>query len=240
MLAKEELARMIDHTNLRMDAADADIEKLCREAIECGFGAVCVREDKVPVAYKILQGKDVRIASVVGFPTQKTTNVEEMASNLSQYSTGSRCKETESAIHKGADEIDMVIGLAALKRWNYNAVEKDIKEVVKTAGSAEKSAIVKVIIETCYLTEEEKNEACRISENAGAHYVKTSTGYGISGATLDDIELMGKITPEFIGIKASGGINTLAFAQQLFDASQKYKPHAFRVGASKLVEEYMK
>lgn len=238
MQTKEQLSRMIDHTNLRMDATHADIERLCQEALDYHFGAVCVREFKVPVAYQILQGKGIHIASVVGFPTQKTKTVEEMIANLSQYSAYINCTETEYAIRKGADEIDMVINLAALKRWDYNAVEKDIKEVVKTAGSAEKPAIVKVIIETGYLTEEEKNEACRISENAGVHYVKTSTGYGTSGATLSDIELMGKITPEFMGIKASGGINTLDFMQQLYDASQKYKPHPFRAGASKLVEEF--
>lgn len=240
MLTKEELAKMIDHTNLRMDAEDADIEKLCQEAIECGFGAVCVREGKVPVAYQILQGKGIHIASVVGFPTQKTATEYEMIANLSQYTTDSRCKEALSAIHNGADEIDMVIDIDSLKGGYYRVVADKIREVVRTAKSAAESALVKVIIEAGYLTEKEKEDACKISENAGAHYVKTSTGYGISGATIQDIELMSKNISEFIGIKASGGVNTLAFAQQLFDASQKYKSHAFRIGASKLVEEYKK
>lgn len=193
----------------------------------------------MPVAYQILQGKGIHIASVAGFPTQKTKTAEEMIENLSQYSTGTKCREAEYAIRKGADEIDMVINLAALKRWDYNAVEKDIKEVVRAAKSEAESALVKVIIETGYLTEEEKNEACRISENAGANYVKTSTGYGISGATIADIELMGRITPEFMGIKASGGIDSVDFALQLYEASQKHKPHGFRAGSSKLVKEYM-
>ncbi|MCG2692511.1 deoxyribose-phosphate aldolase [Candidatus Parcubacteria bacterium] len=238
MITKEELAACVDHTNLNLDATPDDIIRLCEEAIECGFGAVCVRPHLVRTAAEKLREHDIHIASVVGFPTEKTTTFRQMAINLSRYGTGDKVRETEQAIERGADEIDMVMDLCAMKWGNYHFVEHDIRQVVIAAKRAHQATLVKVIMETCYLNTLEIALACKIAECAEADFVKTSTGYGVGGATLDDMRLMSKVLEEGVGIKASGGIHTVKFAQQLFAASQAFRIHDFRIGASKLVDEY--
>lgn len=227
VLIREELSKMIDHTKLDITATVSDIEILCEEAINYGFGAVCVRSDKVGVAKNYLVNSDVKIASVVGFPGKKCLTLEEMVEELSTYLTKNKVIEAREAVLNGADEIDMVVDLGSVKMGNYEAVRKDIEYVVKASGVP-----VKVIIETCYLTDEEKEEACRTAEIAGAGFVKTSTGYGTGGAMVGDVKLMGKVVSENVGIKASGGIRTARDALELYKASQKYKKHEFRIGAS--------
>ena len=236
MITKEQLAEMIDHTNLHIDATEQDIEKLCHEAMEYNFGAVCIRYDRVQEAASHLKGSNVHIASVIGFPTRKYSTFEEMIKEQSQNLIGNRLMELDIAYSDGATDIDMVIDIESLKSMEYAQVKNDIEVIVYETENMP----VKVIIEACFLTDEEKELACKIAEEAGAAYVKTSTGYGISGATLFDVELMSRVVSENIGIKPAGGISTVAEALRFYEASQKFKQHKFRVGASKLVNEYRK
>jgi len=230
---------MVDHTNLTLTTTQEEIKALCQEAIFCHFKTVCVRSSMVSLASHFLKNTPVLVCSVVGFPTIKTKTCDEMVRDLDQYTTESKVKEVISALREGASEIDMVIDLKALKKKEYHLVEEDIRAVVEAAASAKrKSHLVKVIIETCYLSEEEKVIACKIAECAGAHFVKTSTGYGTHGATLQDMELMSKVVGEKVGIKASGGVQTIEFATQLYNASQLIRPHEFRIGSSKLKEAF--
>lgn len=243
MLTKEELAPMIDHTNLNIDATAYDIEKLCQEAIDCKFGAVCVRLNMIPTVRSYLNiignGVNLNIAAVVGFPTKKASKVEEMIEDLSKYTIESKVNETKDALLRGANEIDMVIDISALKRENYDTVKYNIEAVVKAAKSYNTHNIVKVIVEAGFLTQPEKVEMCKIVQASGVDYIKTSTGFGISGATVEDIDLMAaNINNLSVGIKASGGVQTIDFAKQLYEASQEYGQRNFRVGASKLAKEY--
>lgn len=215
-----EIARYIDHTNLKPYATKEDIIKLCDEAIQYGFYAVCVNPYRVKLAKDYLSGKgaDVRVASVIGFPLGATP-------------TEVKVFEAKKALDDGADELDMVINIGALKDGDYEYVKRDIEEVVKVAH--EKGAKVKVIIETCYLTDEEKVKACELAKEAGADFVKTSTGFGTGGATVEDVRLMRKVVGPEMGVKASGGIRTYEQAVAMIEAG------ANRIGTSsgvKIVE----
>ncbi len=213
-MKRELLAKYIDHTDLKAFATKKDINRLCSEAKKYGFYAVCVNPYRVKEASEFLKGADVKIISVVGFPLGATF-------------TEVKVQETIMAIKNGASEIDMVINIGALKDGDYGLVEKDIREVVDAAHPMH--AKVKVIIETCYLNEDEKKKACILSKNAGADFVKTSTGFGSTGAKVEDIEMMREIVGERIGIKAAGGIHSAEEAIAMINAG------ATRIGASKSV-----
>ncbi len=214
-MRREELAKYIDHTNLKAQATREDIKKLCEEAKKFGFYAVCVNPYRVKDAKEFLKGSSVKIASVVGFPLGATF-------------TEVKVQESVMAIRNGASEIDMVINIGALKDGNYDEVERDIKEVVDAAHSM--NAIVKVIIETCYLTEDEKIKACEIAKRAGADFVKTSTGFGTAGAKVEDVRLMREVVGSNMGVKAAGGIHTAKEAEDMIKAG------ATRIGASRSVQ----
>ncbi|MBP7213138.1 MAG: deoxyribose-phosphate aldolase [Anaerolineaceae bacterium] len=216
------LAPIIDHTLLKADATGEQIDKLCREALEYGFGAVCVNSYWVKRCREALQGSSVKVASVVGFP-------------LGAMSKKAKREETEKAVKDGAAEIDMVINIGELKAGNLLAVARDINGVVSEAHKT--GAIVKVIIETCLLSEEEKINACLIAKEAGADFVKTSTGFSTGGATVEDVALMRAVVGENMGVKASGGIRNYADALKMIEAG------ASRIGASSgiaIVEEELK
>ena len=201
---------MIDHTLLKQDATKNLIEDLCKEAIEYNFASVCVNPTFVKLCEGLLKGTNVKIATVVGFPLG--ANTKEV-----------KAFETIDAINNGATEIDMVINIGALKDKDYKTVKEDIEEVVNAAKS---KAIVKVIIETCLLTEEEKIKACEISKDAGADFVKTSTGFSTGGATVEDVKLMKSIVKDDLEIKASGGVRDLKTAMEMIEAG------ATRLGTS--------
>lgn len=184
--------KYIDHTLLKSFATKDDILKLCNEANLYKFKSVCVNPVNVELAYELLKGTDVLVCTVIGFP---------LGANTSEV----KAYETTKAITDGASEIDMVINIGAAKSHDYDVVYNDILSVVKAANGV----LVKVIIETCYLTDEEKITVCQLAVKAGANYVKTSTGFGPSGATEHDILLMRETVGKDIGVKASGGIKTI-------------------------------
>lgn len=206
------VAKYIDHTMLNPDATKNQIKKLCDEAKKYKFASVCVNPYYVKYASEELRGTDIDITCVVGFP---------LGSNLSQI----KKFETQEAINCGADEIDMVLNISALKNNEIDIVKKDIDLVIEAANGK----VVKVIIETCLLTKKEKILACEIIKECGADFAKTSTGFSSGGATLDDVKLMKEIVGSNIGIKASGGIRTLE------DVKKFIKAGASRIGASKSV-----
>lgn len=202
-------ASYFDHTILKPAATAAEVAKICEEAKDYGFYSVCVNPCRVEMVRDLLVGSGVKVCAVIGFP-------------LGAHSTAIKAKETAEAVANGADEIDMVINVGALKDKAYGQVEEDINAVVSAAGGN----IVKVIIETCLLEENEKIEACRLAEKAGAHFVKTSTGFAGGGATVEDVALMKKTVGGNLQIKASGGIKSLADARDMVAAG------ADRIGAS--------
>jgi deoxyribose-phosphate aldolase len=209
---RPDLARVIDHTLLKPDATRDDLRKLCSEAMTWRFFSVCVNSVNVPFCRQQLTGSTVCVCAVVGFP-------------LGAMTPNAKAFETSEAIRAGADEIDMVINVGALKSGDYALVLDDIARVVGAAPGR----VVKVILETSMLTRDEKVVACALSKAAGASYVKTSTGFGGGGATADDIALMrGVVGPE-LGVKASGGVRTAA------DADRMIAVGATRVGASSSV-----
>ncbi len=210
-----ELASKIDHTILKATATVNEITKVCQEAVDYSFKTVCVNSANIPLVSSLLAGWDVLPIAVVGFP-------------LGAMSTKSKVFETKEAIQQGACEIDMVINIGALKSKNIDYVETDIRAVVTAASQT--STPVKVIIETSYLTNEEKILACSLVKKTEAAFVKTSTGFGEGGATLSDIKLMREAVGESISIKASGGIRTREDAIRLIEAG------ADRVGASASVK----
>ncbi len=189
------LAPFIDHTNLKATATPANIEQLCKEALTYRFYAVCVNGCYVSLAKQALQESSVKVAAVIGFP-------------LGAMSTEAKVFEAVDCVKNGADEIDMVINVGWLKAKNYDIVRNEIKTVKEAIGNT----ILKVIIETCYLTVAEKELACTLSVEANADFVKTSTGFGTGGATLDDVQLMKRIVGDKAKIKASGGIKDKATA----------------------------
>jgi len=194
------IAKYIDHTILKPTATETDIAKLCREAKKYGFFAVCVNPGRVVLAKKLLKNSDVKIASVIGFP-------------LGANSTKIKVEETKEAVKNGADEIDMVMNIGTFKEKDYQHVRQDIKAIVSAARKP-----VKVIIETCYLSKAEIKKACQIAKAAGAAFVKTSTGFGSGGATIEDVKLMRKIVGKKIGVKASGGVKDYEAALAMIKA----------------------
>lgn len=216
-----DILKMIDHTLLKPEATEEMVENLCNEALQYGFAAVCVNPYFVRKCKDLLKDSDVKVATVIGFPLG--ANTKEV-----------KAFETKDAINNGAQEIDMVINIGALKNKDYGIVKEDIKAVVEAAKG---EAIVKVIIETSLLTEEEKTKACQLSMEAGADFVKTSTGFSTGGATVEDVKLMKSIVGDKLEIKASGGVRDLDTAKKMIDAG------ASRLGASagvKIAEEISK
>jgi deoxyribose-phosphate aldolase len=211
----QKLTSMIDHTLLRPEATTAQIEQLCVEARRFGFASVCVNPTHVRLCTRLLQGSPVRVCTVVGFP---------LGASLPEV----KAYETRQAIRDGATEIDMVVNIGALKDKNADLVARDISAVVNTAHAS--GALVKVIIEAALLTDEEKIAACRLAKAAGAEYVKTSTGFGPGGATVQDVVLMRQTVGPEMGVKAAGGIRTLADAEKMVEAG------ATRLGASASVK----
>jgi deoxyribose-phosphate aldolase len=209
------LARFIDHTNLKPEATPADIEQLCREALEHEFAAVCVNPVNVRTAARMLRGSKVLVCSVVGFPLGATP-------------TQAKVYETRKAIRDGAREIDMVIDVGALKAGQNERVAGDVRALVEACN--EGGAQLKVIIEAALLTDEEKVRACLLSQEAGAHFVKTSTGFGPGGATVHDVDLMRRTVGEGTGVKAAGGIRTFQ------DLTKMLAAGATRIGASASVK----
>jgi len=208
-ISPEKLASMIDHTNLKPFATKKDINKLCEEALNHNFAAVCVNSEHISFCKEILKGSEVDIAAVVGFPLGASTPT-------------TKATETSEAINFGANEIDMVMDIGSFREGNYFAVGKDIGKVVQAADGA----IVKVILETGFLTDEQITKASQISKDSGANYVKTSTGFGPMGAFIDHIMLMRQAVGKDLGVKAAGGIRTARTAVRLVNAS------ADRLGAS--------
>ena len=200
----------IDHTALKADTTKEEIKKLCEEAIEYKFKAVCVNPTFVEYCSGLLKDSGVKIATVIGFP-------------LGANTSATKAFETRDAIEKGANEIDMVINIGALKDADYKLVEEDIAGVVK---AAEKKAIVKVIIETSLLSDEEKIKACELALKVGADFVKTSTGFSTGGATVSDVILMKSVVGDKLEVKASGGIRDYNTAKKMIDAG------ATRIGTS--------
>ncbi|PEQ96675.1 deoxyribose-phosphate aldolase [Bacillus sp. AFS006103] len=209
-MATTNIAAMIDHTLLKPEATRQQIESLCQEAIEYKFASVCVNPTWVSTAKELLQGSDVMVCTVIGFPLGTTTSE-------------TKAFETKNAIDHGADEVDMVINIGALKDHNDELVEKDIRAVVEAAKG---KAHTKVIIETSLLNKEEKIRACKLSVKAGADFVKTSTGFSTGGATAEDIALMRQTVGPDLGVKASGGVRSTEDVQKMIEAG------ATRIGAS--------
>lgn len=214
-----DIARIIDHTLLKPDAKPEEIEKICREAAEYNFASVCINPCYVPLAAGKLHDSSVKVCTVIGFPLGATT-------------TRSKVSEAEEAIASGAREVDMVINIGRLKAGDDMYVTNDIREVVGIAHN--KSCVAKVIIETCLLTDEEKEKACLLAKSAGADFVKTSTGFSKGGATAADVSLMRKAVGPDMGVKASGGVRSYA------DALEMIRAGASRIGTSsgvKIVDE---
>jgi len=207
----ESINAMIDHTLLKADASESQIRKLCKEAVEYEFCSVCVNPYYVKLCSQLLAGTGVLVCTVVGFPLGATL-------------TDVKVFETQLALGNGASEIDMVINIGALKSGDRETVQRDIEMVANTCH--EDGAILKVIIEAAVLTDDEKEVACRLAVDAEADFVKTSTGFGPSGASIEDVALMRRTVGPDIGVKAAGGIHTYAQAQQMIAAG------ATRIGAS--------
>ena len=210
---KKTIASMIDHTLLKPEATPAQVEKLCAEAAEYHFASVCVNPVYIPLAARLLKDTGVKVCCVVGFP-------------LGAIAPEQKAAEAASCAAMGAEELDMVIHVGTAKAGDWALVQRDIEGVVKAAAGR----IVKVIIETCLLTDEEKGKACEAAKAAGAHFVKTSTGFSTGGATTHDIALMRKTVGPEMGVKASGGIRDYATAMAMIEAG------ANRIGASAGIE----
>lgn len=207
------LNKYIDHTILKATASSADVQKLCAEAIEHEFYSVCVNGCYVADAKHLLQGTDVKVAAVVGFP-------------LGAMTTAAKVFEAKEAVENGASEIDMVINVAKLKDGEFDYVENEIRQIKE----AIRDNVLKVIIETCYLTDEEKVKACELSLVAKADFVKTSTGFGTDGATYEDVKLMKSVVGDNAKVKASGGVRDKETAQKYVDLG------AERLGTSSGIE----
>jgi deoxyribose-phosphate aldolase len=216
---KDGFARYFDHTLLKPDATPKQVAQLCDEALRHGFAAVCVNPVNVKLSAQLLEGSRVAVCAVVGFPLGATT-------------TEVKVFEAQQVIHHGATEVDMVMNIGALKCQDYDVVKGDIAAVAETCHA--RNAILKLIIETALLTDKEKEVACQLAVAADADFVKTSTGFGPGGATVEDVALMRRVVGPTLGIKAAGGIRTYADAQGMIKAG------ASRIGASasvKIMEE---
>ncbi|MFA7637493.1 MAG: deoxyribose-phosphate aldolase [Monoglobales bacterium] len=204
------ISSYIDHTLLKQNAIAEQIERLCHEAVQYGFASVCVNPYRVEQVYMLLKNTNVKVCTVIGFPLGATT-------------TRTKCFEAVETAENGATEVDMVINVGAVKDGNWELVKKDIGEVVSAVSGR---ADVKVILETCLLTDDEKRRACIISKEAGAAFVKTSTGFSQSGATISDVSLMRSVVGDDMGVKASGGIGDYSTAIAMIKAG------ASRIGTS--------
>ena len=204
-----ELNRYFDHTLLKQDATLDGITKLCEEARKYEFASVCVNPDFVPTAAKLLKGSPVKVCTVIGFP-------------LGANSTATKVFETKDAIDNGAEEIDMVINVSHVKMGEWGLVTKEIRKIKEACGET----LLKVILETCLLTDEEIVKSCQCAIDAGADYVKTSTGFSKGGATVHAVRLMRETVGDKLGVKASGGIHTKEEALAMIEAG------ASRIGAS--------
>ncbi|MDE1853817.1 MAG: deoxyribose-phosphate aldolase [Thaumarchaeota archaeon] len=219
LTARTDLARLIDHTLLRASTTKADVDRLCGDALEYNFWSVCLPPLYVRQAAQRLRGSETRVCAVVGFP-------------LGQSKTEAKLAEAESAIDDGARELDMVADIGALRSGDNEAFYVDISTVADLCQRS--NTILKVILECCYLTDEEKIRGARLAERAGANFVKTSTGFGPGGATPADVVLLRKALTKKTGVKAAGGISTLGAALQMLEAG------ADRIGTSsgvKIMEE---
>lgn len=204
-----EINQYIDHTLLKPESRQDQIDKLIREAKTYNFASVCINPTWVSYAAKALEGTDIKVCTVIGFPLGATTSAV-------------KAFETKDAISHGADEVDMVINIGQAKSGHFAFVEEDIRAVVEASGDK----LVKVIIETCLLTDEEKIKACQAAVAAGADFVKTSTGFSIAGAKLEDVRLMRQTVGPDVGVKAAGGTRSLEDAQAFIEAG------ATRIGTS--------
>jgi len=211
-ISRQQLAKMIDHTQIKPTATKDEIVKLCKEAEKHGFWCVCVNSTYVSLAKQLLRETNVKVASTAGFP---------FGSSLPEV----KAFEARKAVENGASEIDMVINIGALKSGDYETVKRDIGMVVDVKRLHDKGLVIKVIIETGYLTREEKVMACKIAKEAGADFVKTSTGF-VGGATVEDVRLMRETVGRDMGVKAAGGIRTLKEALAMIQAG------ANRIGTS--------
>ena len=219
-LSVKQLAGMIDHTFLKPFGTAENIEKLCDEARKYEFAMVAINPAEVETCVKLLEGSPVRVGAAIGFPLGQTT-------------TECKAFETRDAIAKGATEIDTVINVRALQKGRLDIVKKEIEEMVAICRPA--GVICKVILETCYLSDAEKETVCRIAKEAGVDFVKTSTGFGTAGATVEDVALMRRVVGPEIGVKAAGGIRYLDTALAMIKAG------ATRIGTSSgvtIVEAY--
>lgn len=208
------LNKLIDHTLLKADATSEQIKQLCQEAKDYDFKSVCVNPAFVPQAAKLLKGTDVEVCTVIGFP-------------LGANTTATKVFEAKDAIANGATEVDMVINISLAKDGQWEAVEEEIKQI---AEAVKDQAILKVIVETALLTDEEIKKATEATVNAGADFVKTSTGFSTRGASLNDVQIMHSVTQGQIGIKASGGVSNRQDALNMVEAG------ATRIGASKGIQ----
>lgn len=213
-MSKKEIASYIDHTLLKPESTEEDVIQLCKEAFTYQFKSVCINSNWVIPAVKYLKQTDIGVTTVIGFPLGATT-------------TKTKVYEANEAVENGATELDMVMQIGALKANDDELVFNDIHEVVK---ATENAALVKVIIETGLLTDEEKVRACNIAKEAGAHFVKTSTGFNGGGATIEDIRLMRQTVGDSVGVKASGGIRSYDELQEMIAAG------ANRIGTSSGVQ----
>jgi len=213
---RNELAERIDHTLLGPTATREGVVTLCEEAVRHGVAAACVNPYHATVAHEALKGSPVKLCVVIGFPHGMTTS-------------GTKAEEAREAVAAGADELDMVINVAALKEGDYKAVEKDIQGVCAAAQATDRPVTVKVILETALLTDEEKVTGAKLAKKAGADYVKTSTGFGPGGATVEDVALLRKTVGEEMGVKAAGGIRDYETALAMIEAG------ASRIGASRTI-----
>lgn len=210
--------KLIDHTVLKAFATSEDITKLCKEALEYDFASVCVNPANVSLASSLLKDSDVLVCTVIGFPLGANTIEIKQA-------------ETMDAVNNGAQEIDMVINVGKAKEHDYEYITNEIKAVVEAASGN----LVKVILETCYLTSEEIAEVCKCASIAGAQFVKTSTGFGTGGAKVEDVKLMRESILDTMSVKASGGVRTLEDLEKMVEAG------ASRIGASSgaaIIKEY--
>ena len=208
-MKSREIAKYIDHTLLKPEASEEAVRKLCAEARDFGFASVCVNGGFTELVARELKGSDVKTCVVIGFP-------------LGAGTSAAKAFEAADAVSRGAEEIDMVLSVGRLRSGDTAAVREDIQSVVRSA----EGALVKVIIETCLLTDEQKELACRLAEEAGAHFVKTSTGFSTGGATAEDVALMRRVVGDRLGVKASGGIRKREDAERMIAAG------ASRIGAS--------
>ena len=214
-MEKKDLAQMVDHTQLRAYAVKEDFEKLCKEAADYGFKMVAINSYPVELCSKLLKGTGVHVGAAIGFPLGQTT-IEN------------KVHETKQAIENGADEIDYVINIGKLKEKDYDYIEREMTEIVKACG--EKNILSKVIFENCYLTDDEKIKVSEIAAKVKPDFIKTSTGFGTGGATLEDVKLMKSIVKDGVKVKAAGGIRDLDTFLAMVEAG------AERIGTSAGIE----